>query len=70
LLVSELYRDREGVELNETLFCSLQMKDDFDIDVDTDTTTLTTTTTINNNNNGQCLKYQSRLWVYINVNDP
>jgi hypothetical protein len=36
LSVSELYQDKEGVELSETLFCSLQTKDDFDDDVDND----------------------------------
>jgi hypothetical protein len=34
--VSELYRDKEGVELSETLFCSLQTEDDFDDEVDND----------------------------------
>ena len=34
--MSELYRDKEGVELSETLFSSLQTIDDFDDDVDND----------------------------------
>ena len=35
-MVSELYRDKEGIELSEILLCSLQTKDDFDDDVDSD----------------------------------